>query len=473
MANYAYDDDYWANFTSDDDYWTSSTTLGGDFQLDVSCAFIPEASILNEGSFVGSIEANSYATFTFSVSDNTQVFISTCGVTSNFDTKLILYESDCLTVVLSNDDDKSCTAGSILSTIESDIKQGGDFCLQVHGWGSESGDYELTFEATPANPPTLSPTENSGCLKTCIGFSCSEIDAQYGSAEGYCDYQGNDLVSQLGCSCASCDDCNTLGVEGIFINMDMQASTIPEGTLVTKLEVAIATALGVSTKAFKDFTLSYVKTSTVARRRLTSEYLWTVSFEVSVSLGATSSANAADLAIAYADILSATNYATVESSLTLISSTSTRISFDPSHVPTLMPSPSPSLIPPAASKDTASGINAGALAAGIVCGFLALVAIVVVGLVMYRKKFEIAVKEFKGLSGESLGQHKNKTTDSASAGENSVTFEGGFELKKIDGRTKTSANLDMLNVDLDTPIGLNFKEAPTTTPTEKGRGTTI
>ena len=319
----------------------------------------------------------------------------------------------------------------------------------------------------------MSPTENSGCLKTCIGFSCSEIDAQYGSAEGYCDYQGNDLVSQLGCSCASCDDCNTLGVEGISINMDMQASTIPEGTLVTKLEVAIATALGVSTKAFKDFTLSYVKTSTVARRLLTLEYLWTVSFEVSVSLGATSSANGVDLTIAYADILSATNYATVESSLTLISSTSTRISFDPSHVPTLMPSPSPSLIPPAASKDTASGINAGALAAGIVCGFLALVAIVVVGLVMYRKKFEIAVKECKGLSGESLGQHKNKTTDSASAGENSVTFEGGFELKKIDGRTKTSANLDMLNVDLDTPIGLNFKEAPTITPTEKGLGTTI
>jgi len=421
--------------SSDDDYWTSLTALGGDFQLDVSCTSIPEAAPFNEGSVEGTIEANSFATYTFSIPDKTQVLISTCDNATNFDTKLILYKSDCSTVVVNNDDAESCTTGNTQSTIDYEIMEGGDFCLKVQGWGSDSGTYKLTFEATSANSPTVSPTKDSGCLKSCYGLSCSEVDALFGTEGGFCDFNGTDLVSELGCSCASCDDCNTLGVEDVSVKMFMTASTVPEGALSEMLQTAIAAAIGVSIRAFKDFQVSSEEIATRMRRRLASEYLWSVSFQVSVSLGATSSQNGNDLADSYNDALSTTNFTSIDKSLTLTSSVSTKITLQPTSsvpvsAPTAVPAPRPSSV-------NNSGVNTGALVAGIVGSFLALV--VIVGLVVYRKKVELAAKKC-------YAHHwveSQRTTETESAVEkiaSSVKTE--LELKDVGGLIKTVVDLD-------------------------------
>jgi hypothetical protein len=51
---------------------------------------------------------------------------------------------------------------------------------------------------------TLAPVKEK-CLPTCMGQSCSEIDAQYGILDGVCDEGGLELEANFGCNCNTCD----------------------------------------------------------------------------------------------------------------------------------------------------------------------------------------------------------------------------------------------------------------------------
>ncbi|MCW5519641.1 T9SS type A sorting domain-containing protein [Aureitalea sp. L0-47] len=79
--------------------------------------------------------------------------VSTCD-DATFDTKISVYEGDCtggLICVAANDDDDDCTG--FTSTVEWVSDGSTTYYILVHGFGSSTGDFNLTLECTPVPPP--------------------------------------------------------------------------------------------------------------------------------------------------------------------------------------------------------------------------------------------------------------------------------------------------------------------------------
>lgn len=367
----------------------------------------------------GTIEPTSVAEYYFLVPENSQIHVSTCDTESDFDTEIYLY-SNCTGkpyLVAKNNDDISCSAGTWLSTVTWVSQAEEWFCLEVSGMKSASGTFKLNVETAIANPPTLAPTVDTGCLKTCNGLSCSDIDKDYGTESGYCDYKGADLVAQFGCSCASCD-CNTQGIDALALTMVMKAAVIPAGTFVSTLQNTIATALGLSKLAFENFAVAYTVSTT--RRRLTTDYDWDVSLQLSVSLGATSYADPADLAAGYQATIASTDFTGVDSSLTVSSvSVVANINLTPNPVPS--PTKNPIQGDPPTTPTTGAGggkgnnVNSASASTIILAVVLSLVACsfcVGAAVLVFRRR----QASFRNLLAADYKLESEKTWDEAAAG---------------------------------------------------------
>lgn len=384
-SSYSFSDDS-AEWVFEDDYWASLLSSGGAFQVDISCTHVQPPVVVNPSSgdvLTGNIGAYSFATYVFSVQENTHLHASTCDPGSNFDTKIFLYKEDCTTLVQQNDDDRTCSSDNTLSSISVKVDIATGFCLKVGGFGTASGTFKLQIDvANATTQPTFAPTGQAGCQKTCRGKSCSEIDSTYGTADGYCDYQGNDLVGLFGCSCASCE-CNMQGVAQVGLNLIMTAAVVPNSALNTFLQTTIANALGVATLAFTSFSIEYlnITAETGGSRRLSTTFQWSVDLQLSVSLAATSSSDANTLANSYQSTLVHTDYTTVDSTLSISSTSSTSTSVStvtpsPTSSPIAASNPQPNTTPEPVDKKSSNDSNVAATIAGASIGsFLALLAI--------------------------------------------------------------------------------------------------
>ena len=72
---------------------------------------------------------------------------TTCSGTAQYDTKISVYEGDCLTPICVGGNDDNCTGGSsgLLSTVLWDSVAGVEYIIVVHGFGASQGLYELTL----------------------------------------------------------------------------------------------------------------------------------------------------------------------------------------------------------------------------------------------------------------------------------------------------------------------------------------
>ena len=72
---------------------------------------------------------------------------------ATFDTKISVYEGGCgaLTCVAANDDDDDCTG--FTSTVEFQTDGVSTYYILVHGFGTQTGDFNLSLECTPVPPP--------------------------------------------------------------------------------------------------------------------------------------------------------------------------------------------------------------------------------------------------------------------------------------------------------------------------------
>ncbi|WP_375562299.1 T9SS type A sorting domain-containing protein [Bernardetia sp. OM2101] len=93
------------------------------------------------------------------VGNNQRVTVSTCGGTTNFDTKLRVYSGSCagLVCVTGNDDD--CGTAS---TVNFDAFTGTDYYILVHGWDTSEGNYSMSVNCVPFPTVNLSVSSNTG-----------------------------------------------------------------------------------------------------------------------------------------------------------------------------------------------------------------------------------------------------------------------------------------------------------------------
>jgi hypothetical protein len=92
-------------------------------------------------------------TFTDTSGLVSDIRLSTCD-DATFDTKLSVYSGDCtggLVCVAANDDDDDCTG--FTSTVEFVSDGSSTYYILVHGFGTASGDFNLSLECTPIPPP--------------------------------------------------------------------------------------------------------------------------------------------------------------------------------------------------------------------------------------------------------------------------------------------------------------------------------
>ena len=72
---------------------------------------------------------------------------TTCSGTAQYDTKISVYEGDCVTPICVGGNDDNCQGGSsgLLSTVLWDSVAGVEYIIVVHGFGGSQGLYELTI----------------------------------------------------------------------------------------------------------------------------------------------------------------------------------------------------------------------------------------------------------------------------------------------------------------------------------------
>jgi hypothetical protein len=85
----------------------------------------------------------------------TDILLSTCSASTNYDTKISVYTGDCstapLTCVAGNDDSPNCT--NFQSEVEFQSDGNTTYYILVHGFGGATGDFELNMTCTPVPPP--------------------------------------------------------------------------------------------------------------------------------------------------------------------------------------------------------------------------------------------------------------------------------------------------------------------------------
>ncbi|GIV35221.1 MAG: hypothetical protein KatS3mg031_2756 [Chitinophagales bacterium] len=87
--------------------------------------------------------------------DGSFVTASLCNAGTNYDTKLSVYTGDCTSLLceVGNDDDSGCSFSSLSSSVEWLSTAGTDYFILVHGFGSNTGSFELTLNCNPVELP--------------------------------------------------------------------------------------------------------------------------------------------------------------------------------------------------------------------------------------------------------------------------------------------------------------------------------
>ncbi|MFK7968904.1 MAG: dockerin type I repeat-containing protein [Bacteroidia bacterium] len=82
-----------------------------------------------------------------------EAVLTTCGAGTDFDTKLTAFSGSCggLVCEAGDDDEFSCVFSSAHSQVSFTTTNGASYFVLVHGFGSNAGDFDLTFELI--NPP--------------------------------------------------------------------------------------------------------------------------------------------------------------------------------------------------------------------------------------------------------------------------------------------------------------------------------
>ena len=169
--------------TSGTEYWVLVHGFGtatGDFDLTLTCPQpvpVPvndlcadAIPILCGETVLGTTTGSTWDDMGFCGTDNTApgvwytfeagpgpASVTTCGAGTNYDTKLSVFTGDCenLVCVGGNDDDFGCAFSFLRSTFDF-VATGGTYYVLVHGFGTATGDFELTLncEDPCSNPPT-------------------------------------------------------------------------------------------------------------------------------------------------------------------------------------------------------------------------------------------------------------------------------------------------------------------------------
>jgi hypothetical protein len=207
-------------------YVTGQGGANGTYELSVDCNAIPienddcaDAEPISCGDVVtGSTAGASNASLPFCgtslssgpgvwyelTGDGSLVTATTCGAGTNYDTKLGVFSGSCgaLSCVGGDDDDFGCGFSSLQSVVEFSTTPGETYYIYVTGFGSGSGDFELsvTCESAATNDDVC------GALPLSIGatpFSLSTASVQAGepspgpgtgssscnSTDGWCSFE--------------------------------------------------------------------------------------------------------------------------------------------------------------------------------------------------------------------------------------------------------------------------------------------
>jgi len=228
--------------------------------------------------------------------------------------------------------------------------------------------------------------------------------------------------------------------------MVMKAAVIPAGTFVSTLQNTIATALDLSKLAFENFAVAYTVSTT--RRRLTTDYDWDVSLQLSVSLGATSYADPADLAASYQATIASTDFTGVDSSLAVSSvSVVANINLTPNPVPSPTKNPiqgEPPTTPTTGASGGKGNVNSASASTIILAVVLSLVVcsfFVGAAVLVFRRR----QASFRNLLAADYKLESEKTWDESAAGAptgNSKTKTAEFGNYGVEMNEKAAGEFD-------------------------------
>jgi hypothetical protein len=131
------------------------------------------------------------------IGTGTEMTASTCNSFSNYDTKISVFCGDCGELLCINANDDSCSSPSgLLSTVSWCSQAGAEYLILVHGYGSATGNFELSVSAdTVACTPQVQCIPAGACCfsddGTCQNNLTRDLCEMAGGA-----YQGDDTLCQ-------------------------------------------------------------------------------------------------------------------------------------------------------------------------------------------------------------------------------------------------------------------------------------
>jgi hypothetical protein len=140
----------------------------------------------------------------YSVAGTGNVMVaSTCGDFFDYDTKISVFCKNCAEPVCIGGNDDNCVGGAsgLLSTVEFESQAGAEYLILVHGFGGQTGDFELTVldTGTPSIDPVICYIDPA---TTCPGSSSGEYFLETWENE-FEDISGSGTESIA----SHCDDC--------------------------------------------------------------------------------------------------------------------------------------------------------------------------------------------------------------------------------------------------------------------------
>lgn len=150
------------------------------------------------------------------IGDGSEIGLSTCAFGTNYDTKLSVYCGECddLTCITANDDIGGFCG--VTSAVSFCSQPGIEYKVLVHGWGGQSGDFELLVTSLgPCFSPVVDCVERVGAC--CLGEVCRVREA------GDCQDAGGFFQGDR-------TDCCGTGVYDLEPSMTAFESIAPTGT---------------------------------------------------------------------------------------------------------------------------------------------------------------------------------------------------------------------------------------------------
>ena len=100
------------------------------------------------------------------------ITVSTCGTSTSFDTKIIVYAGSCanLTCVAANDDNSDCVFGTLSSEVTFASVAGAEYYILLSGFSSANGFYELHVgcETACSSHVTTTADDGPGSLRSAL-----------------------------------------------------------------------------------------------------------------------------------------------------------------------------------------------------------------------------------------------------------------------------------------------------------------